>query len=69
MNYCSTCGAAVLLQRVSDDERERYVCDDCGKTHYQNPLVLVASYVCVGNQILWIRRGIALSVVKQMEQT
>ncbi|MGY8796152.1 MAG: NUDIX hydrolase, partial [Woeseiales bacterium] len=64
MNYCSACGAAVSLQRISGDERERYVCDDCGKTHYQNPLVLVASYVCVGTQILWIRRGIAPAVGK-----
>jgi ADP-ribose pyrophosphatase YjhB (NUDIX family) len=64
VNYCSACGAAVSLQRISGDERERYVCDDCGKTHYQNPLVLVASYVCVGTQILWIRRGIAPAVGK-----
>jgi len=64
VNYCSGCGAKVSLQRISGDERERFVCDDCGTTHYQNPLVLVAAYVCVGSEILWIRRGIAPAVGK-----
>jgi len=59
MNYCPDCGAAVSLQAVSGDSRERFVCGGCGKTHYQNPSVLVATYVCVGEEILWIRRGIA----------
>ena len=59
MKFCSECGSSVSLQRVGVDDRERYVCSGCGKTHYQNPLVLVASYVCVGQEILWIRRGIA----------
>ena len=27
-------------------------------TRYENPIVLVACYVCVGERILWIRRGI-----------
>lgn len=26
---------------------------------YRNSIVLVACYVCVGDKILWIRRGIA----------
>ena len=58
MNYCSECGATVSLQAIAGDNRQRFVCEGCGKTHYQNPNVLVAAYVCVGERILWIRRGI-----------
>ena len=59
MKFCSDCGSPVALQAVAGDSRERYVCDACGTTHYQNPSVLVAVYACVGEKILWIRRGIA----------
>lgn len=64
MNFCSDCGAKVTLQAVGGDERQRYVCTGCAKTHYQNPNVLVATYVCVGESILWIRRGIPPAVGK-----
>lgn len=62
MNYCSDCGAKVSLQAVAGEGRKRYVCKDCGKTHYQSPNVLVATYVCVGEKILWIKRGIPPAV-------
>ena len=52
MNYCSECGSRVALQALDGDKRQRYVCVDCGMTHYQNPNVVVATYVCVGNSIL-----------------
>ena len=49
---------------MAGDHRQRYVCDGCEKTHYQNPSVLVAIYVCVGEDILWIKRGIPPAVGK-----
>ena len=64
MNFCSDCGSKVSLQAVARDNRQRFVCDGCGKTHYQNPNVLVATYVCVGESILWIKRGTAPAVGK-----
>lgn len=64
MNFCSECGAKVVLQAVAGDQRERYVCSECGKTHYQSPNVLVAAYICVGEEILWIKRGIPPAVGK-----
>ena len=64
MKFCSECGSAVSLQTVAGDNRQRFVCDGCGKTHYQNPNVLVAVYVCVGEKILWIKRGIPPAVGK-----
>ena len=62
MNFCPDCGAKVSLQAVAGDDRKRFVCTDCGKTHYQNPNVLAATYVCVGETILWIKRGIPPAV-------
>jgi len=44
MNFCSECGANVALQSVAGDSRQRFVCTGCGKTHYQNPSVVVAVY-------------------------
>lgn len=64
MNFCSHCGASVTLQAIAGDNRRRYVCVDCGRTHYQNPNVLVATYVCVRESILWIKRGTAPAMGK-----
>ena len=59
MNFSSDCGSKVSLQAIAGDNRQRFVCDGCGKTYYQNPNVLVATYVCVGESMLWIKRGTA----------
>ena len=64
MNFCPDCGAKVSLQAVAGGDRPRYVCGGCGKTHYENPNVLVATYVCVGEAILWIKRGTPPAVGK-----
>ena len=64
MKFCADCGSRVTLKAVAGEDRQRFVCDGCGKTHYQNPGVLVAAYVCVGSRILWIRRGIAPAIGK-----
>jgi ADP-ribose pyrophosphatase YjhB (NUDIX family) len=47
------------MQAVEGDHRQRFVCSGCGFTHYDNPRVVVAIYVCAGEKLLWIRRGIA----------
>ncbi|MGI9238808.1 MAG: NUDIX hydrolase [Woeseiaceae bacterium] len=64
MNFCSECGSRVSLQTIAGDHRQRFVCESCGETHYQSPSVLVAAYVCVGEKILWIKRGIPPAVGK-----
>ena len=64
MNYCSDCGERVNLQDVAGDHHRRYVCHACGTTHYDSPKVLVAAYVCVGERMLWIRRGTAPAIGK-----
>jgi len=58
MKFCSDCGAPVSPCSVEGDQQNRFVCNDCGITHYQSPKVLVATYVCTHDKILWIKRGI-----------
>ena len=43
MKYCSDCAHPVSLQIPPDDTRLRYVCDNCGVIHYQNPKMVVGS--------------------------
>jgi ADP-ribose pyrophosphatase YjhB (NUDIX family) len=57
MNFCPDCGAAVSPQTISGEREARFICDGCGRVHYQSPHVLVATYVCAGKSILWIRRA------------
>lgn len=64
MKYCSDCGDKLSLQEVAGDQHLRFVCQNCGKTHYDSPKVLVAAYVCVGDRMLWIRRGTPPAVGK-----
>jgi ADP-ribose pyrophosphatase YjhB (NUDIX family) len=57
MKYCSDCGHSVTRQWIAADARERYVCERCGTTHYQNPRVIVSCAVCWRDQILMCRRS------------
>jgi ADP-ribose pyrophosphatase YjhB (NUDIX family) len=41
MNFCSQCGAKVVLRIPQGEDRTRYVCDQCGVVHYQNPKLVV----------------------------
>ncbi len=60
MNFCADCGGKLHLEKQPGDAgASRHVCQQCHHVYYQNPIVLVAVYVCVGESILWIRRGIA----------
>ena len=43
MNFCSSCGARVVLKVPPGDNRPRHVCDDCGNIHYFNPKMVVGA--------------------------
>jgi len=57
MNFCSECGSAVSLRFLPDEGKERYVCDNCGMVHYQNPKILVGCIVNHGDSILLMKRA------------
>jgi len=41
MKFCSNCGTRISLAIPEDDDRERYLCRQCGMVHYQNPRLVV----------------------------
>lgn len=58
MNFCSHCGQPVTLKTPNGDHRLRFVCCNCGRIHYQNPLVVVGCVIEHEGGILLCRRAI-----------
>jgi len=58
MKYCSDCGQTVSRKMPDGDTHERWVCDSCGKIHYQNPLVVVGCVPERDGKILLCKRAI-----------
>ncbi|MFT5482697.1 MAG: ADP-ribose pyrophosphatase YjhB (NUDIX family) [Halieaceae bacterium] len=58
MKFCSDCGAGVSLRIPDDDDRHRYICDDCDTIHYQNPRVIVGCLPVYEGKILLCKRAI-----------
>ncbi|WP_179404230.1 NUDIX hydrolase [Burkholderia guangdongensis] len=58
MKFCSVCGHEVVARIPPGDNRERFVCDQCGTIHYQNPRNVVGTVPVWGNQVLLCRRAI-----------
>ncbi len=58
MNYCSECGAPVILKVPLGDNLPRYVCGRCHAIHYQNPKMVVGCIPEQGHEILLCRRAI-----------
>lgn len=58
MNFCSHCGARVVLAVPDGDDRPRFVCPVCKTIHYQNPKMVVGCIVEWAGQILLCRRAI-----------
>jgi len=61
MNFCADCGGRLQKVEAEGVTAFRHVCSECNHIYYQNPCVVVAVYVCCGNKILWMRRGISPS--------
>jgi ADP-ribose pyrophosphatase YjhB (NUDIX family) len=58
MNFCNECGTAVHLLVPRGDNRERFVCTQCHRIHYQNPKLLVSCVPQFEGRILLCRRAI-----------
>ena len=58
LNYCSQCGSSVSLKIPQDDNLARYICDDCGNIHYQNPRIIAGCIAQWDDKILLCRRAI-----------
>ena len=58
MKYCSDCGQTVSWKRPGGDTYERWICDACGRIHYQNPLPVVGCVPERDGKILLCKRAI-----------
>jgi len=58
MKFCSACGASVTFRQPQDDNRERYICDDCETIHYSNPRIVAGCLVSQDNKVLLCQRAI-----------
>ncbi|KND56608.1 FAD pyrophosphatase [Candidatus Paraburkholderia kirkii] len=58
MKFCSACGHEVGLSIPPGDNRERYVCGNCGTVHYQNPRNVVGTVPVWDDKVLLCRRAI-----------
>lgn len=57
--FCSHCGSQNLQYKIpSGDDRERLICLDCGKIHYQNPKIVVGCIPIFNEKILLCKRNI-----------
>ena len=58
MKFCANCGAKVVQRVPPGDSLPRWVCDQCGEIHYQNPRMVVGSVPEHEGRILLCRRAI-----------
>ena len=58
MKFCTQCGGSVSKKIPEDDNRERFVCEDCGFIHYQNPNAVVGTLPYCGDRVLLCKRAI-----------
>src|SRR6516164_4825462 len=58
MNFCSHCGAPLVLRVPPGDHLPRHVCDRCDTIHYQNPKLVIGAIPEWGKQILLCKRAI-----------
>ena len=58
MKFCGECGHAGSMRVPPDDNRERFICDNCWHIHYDNPRVIVGVLPTLGNQVLLCKRAI-----------
>jgi ADP-ribose pyrophosphatase YjhB (NUDIX family) len=58
MKFCSNCAAPVVKRIPPGDTLERWVCDQCGEIHYQNPRLVVGCVPEFETRILLCRRAI-----------
>jgi len=58
MKFCANCGTAVVQRVPPGDSLPRWVCDNCGEIHYQNPKLVVGTIPEHDGRLLLCRRAI-----------
>ncbi|HSC06106.1 MAG TPA: NUDIX hydrolase [Steroidobacteraceae bacterium] len=58
MKFCSDCGQTLSVRVPAGDHLPRFVCDACGRIHYENPKLVAGCVPEYQGQILICRRAI-----------
>ena len=58
MKFCCNCASPVIRRVPPGDTHARWVCDQCGEIHYQNPRLVVGSIPQFESRVLLCRRAI-----------
>jgi len=58
MKYCCYCANPVVLKIPEHDNLPRYMCENCGAVHYQNPKIVAGCIAKWEDKILLCRRAI-----------
>ncbi|HZQ74785.1 MAG TPA: NUDIX hydrolase [Burkholderiales bacterium] len=58
MKFCSNCAAPVLRRVPPGDTLARWVCEQCGDIHYENPRLIIGTVPGYQQQVLLCRRAI-----------
>ena len=58
MKYCANCGSPVERRVPPGDSLPRWVCDECGEIHYQNPKLVLGTIPEYEGKLLLCRRAI-----------
>jgi len=58
MKFCANCAAPVARRVPPGDSLPRFVCDQCGEIHYQNPRLVVGCVPELDGRLLLCRRAI-----------
>jgi ADP-ribose pyrophosphatase YjhB (NUDIX family) len=58
MKFCPNCAAPVARRVPPGDTLPRWVCDQCGEIHYQNPRMVIGTIPEYDGRILLCRRAI-----------
>lgn len=59
IKFCSQCGSANITFSIPDgDNRPRYICQQCGFIHYQNPNIIAGCLITHEDRILLCKRAI-----------
>ena len=58
MKFCANCAAPVARRVPPGDTLPRWVCDQCGEIHYQNPKLVIGTLPEHEGRVLLCRRAI-----------
>jgi ADP-ribose pyrophosphatase YjhB (NUDIX family) len=58
VKFCCYCASPVVSRVPPGDSLPRWICDECGEIHYQNPKLVIGTIPQHGEKILLCRRAI-----------